>query len=140
MTEMTPYSSVISLRSRRLRTIGIALLVVLLLMTLYGVFALMPAMKSATTIYQTAIEKARTQQAASPVETAKTLRHINRLMSVKLLIAHAYWLVCGLIAFAAMIVAWLDFREVARHYQTVRSAIWQNAAKIPPAGERPFEP
>ena len=139
MTETTAYSSVISLRSRRLRTVGIALLVVTLLMSLYGALALMPAMKTATALHAAASQKAEAQKAVNPAESAKTLRHIHRLFAIKVLFVNAYWLTCGLLVFAAMVVAWLDFREVARHYQRVRTAIWETAAKIPPAGERPHD-
>ena len=128
MTQITPYSNVISARSRRLRLAGVALLVVLLLMSLYGIFAVMPAMRNAAALYHAASEKAIAQQASAPVESAKTLRRVHRLMGIKLLFTDAYWLTCGLLAFAAMVVAWLDFREVARRYQSARTAIWQDSA------------
>ena len=136
MTEMTPYTGVISLRSRRLRTVGIALLVVLLLMMLYGLFALMPAMKTATTLAAAASQKAEAQKIVNPAESARTLRHIHRLLGIKVLFAHVYWLACSLLAFAAMLVAWLDFREVARRYRTARRSLWEDAANRLPAGER----
>ena len=139
MTEMTPYTGVISLRSRRLRMIGIALLVAVALMSLYGAFVLMPAMKSATALYTIASRKAEAQRIMNPLESAKTLRRVHRLMGIKLLIVDAYWLTCGLLAFAAMLVAWLDFREVARRYQTARRSLWEDAANRAPAGERTGE-
>lgn len=139
MTQNTAYSSMISLRSRRLRTAGIALIVVTLLMSLYGALALMPAMKTATALHVAATHQAEAQKVINPAESAKTLRHIHRLFAVKVLFVNAYWLTCGLLVFAAMVVAWLDFREVARHYQKARTAIWESAAKILPAGERPLD-
>ncbi len=136
MTEMTPYSSVISLRSRRLRTVGIALMVVVLALFFYGVFGLMPAMKSAAALHTAAIQKAEAQKAIHPGESMKTIRRIHRLMGIKLLFTDAYWLTCGLFAFAAMVVAWLDFREVARRFQTARRSLWDEASKKASAGER----
>lgn len=139
MTEMTPYTGVISLRSRRLRMVGIALIVILLLMSLYGALALMPAIKSATAHYTAENQKAEAQRVINPIKSARTLRHDHRLMGIKLLIVDAYWLVCGLLGFAAMFVAWLDFREVARRYQTTRRSLWEDAAKRASAGERTGE-
>ena len=141
MIETNPYASVISLRSRRLRSVGIALIVVLLLMSLYGVFVVMPAMKSATTLYHAAIEKAESQKNVAPAESARTLRRVHRLMGVKLLFTDAYWVTCGLLAFAAMVIAWLDFREVTRRYQMARNAMLDESARTitASAAERSIE-
>ena len=132
MAQITPYSSMISLRSRRLRTLGIALLVVLLLLTGYGILALMPAMKSATMRYSVETHKINARKIAAPEESAQTLRRMKRLMVMKWLFVDAYWLTCGLVAFSAMFVAWLDFREVSRQYIQERRSLWNSAGAIPP--------
>ena len=140
MNENNPYSSVISLRSRRLRTLGVTLLVVLALLTGFGLLKLMPAAKTAAMLHRAEIQKAEAQRATAPAASMRTLRRVHRLMAIKLILVNAYWLLCGLIAFAAMVVAWLDFREVARQYADERHLLWNEAAKIPSADELRIKP
>ncbi len=105
-----PYSSIVSARSRRLRTIGALLLCAITGMTIYGLWVLMPAIHHAAQVH--------------PLLASV---HVRRQIFTRVAIAYAYWGVCALLLCAAMVVAWLDFREVSRTYAAQRRALWDEA-------------
>ena len=135
---MTPtpsaYQTMITPRSRRLRTTGLVLLVAAITMALYGFFVLMPSLKrsleaskGAGPIIQSVSPAAGTTAAARSRNDVHSVR-IRRVAAVKVLTAYAYWTVCGLLVVAMVFVAWLDLREVSRAYLNQRRAIWAETA------------
>lgn len=111
----TPYSALISPYSRRLRTIGLVLLVAALLMALYGGMVFMPRLRANRQTLRTHIA----QTASDPVANSNALtseKDLKRLAKAQTLFVYSYWSVCGLLLIALLVVAWLDAREVARNY------------------------
>ncbi len=114
----TLYSSIISARSRRLRTIGLVLLVSVLLLALYGAFVFMPRLREnrvtlrARITYQDPKSPPIPFQSLTPDQQAK----VKRLAKAQLLFEYAYWSFCGALIIALLVVAWMDAREVAKNY------------------------
>ncbi len=66
------------------------------------------------------------QSSTLSVQNSSELGHetkIKKLISVQLLLAYAYWSVCGLFLLIFFLVVWLYMREVSRGYLDVRKQI-----------------
>ena len=132
---MTPpvsaYQSLITPRSRRLRTVGLVLLAAILCMVAYGARVLMPNVR-----HEVEVQRARNLLPAPPVSAAgvsagdtarartgatletqrqeRAQARARKVAFAKVAVAYAYWGVCMLLLLAVLFVAWLDWREVAR--------------------------
>ncbi len=115
---LSPYTSAVSLRSRRYRTLAGALLAVILMMSIYGGFVVMPKVRQAVDRPDTpALTRMATQP--GPEVTAKQIAHAKYVLKarrVTVSLALAYWGVCSLFLVAVLFLAWLDFRESARSF------------------------
>jgi hypothetical protein len=136
MQSPTVYSSVISPRSGRLRTIGAVLLAAVVAMTLYGYFGLMPSLeRSARRNPEISLAGPQVAPGASGLQESPAVTRANRVRKLQIAVALAYWGVCALLLVAALAVAWLDFREVTRMYVSNRRAIWSDGSGM--SGEPP---
>ena len=130
MTPTVPQGSgLISVRSRRLRTVGIVLLVALLAMTVYGMLGLMPSVRRIRD--SSALKRPVLSASATPEQRAAARaenRRIRRVMLAQVAFVYGYWSVCGVLAVTALLVAWLDMREVSRNFAAQRRALWTEAA------------
>ncbi len=131
----SPYSQgVVSARSRRLRTIGLLLLIAILGMTWYGIFFLMPSLRvSAQRTAPLVVRRIRPGLASpgivaapSPTQAARNEQQKKAFLA-QFIFMYAYWSVCALLILAALLVAWLDLREVLRNYAARRRALWSEA-------------
>ncbi len=147
MTDTTfAYQSLISPRSRRLRTTGLFLLAVIVVMALYGYFSLMPSLRisAARLAAQANARPAATNSAvttsgnrvlptAKPTNAqdavARMPRQEREAQAAKIVFAYAYWGVCLSLLIALMLVAWLDFREVGRNFDQQQAAIFAASLK-----------
>jgi hypothetical protein len=118
-TPSSTYGSMISARSRRLRTVGSVLLVAIIAMVLYGTLSLMPSLRRSSS--ETRVAARRSIEARTPKEKAEL-----KVVAAKVIFAYAYWTFCGVLILSAVFVAYLDFREVSRNYLTQRLAIWKD--------------
>ena len=69
---------------------------------------------------------AHAPQNISSEKNLKEIAHQNRikkLISVQLILAYAYWSVCGLFVLATFFIVWLYMREVTHGYLDVRKQI-----------------
>lgn len=105
-------AGLISGRSRRLRTTGLVLLVAVLAMVAYGVLVLMPHHGGAHVA----------PAGSSPADLAA-----RRALLTRVLFLYAYWSTCAVLLLGLLVVAWLDFREVARSYAAERAALWKRS-------------
>ena len=124
------YTSIVSPRSRRLRTTGVVLLCAVLAMALYGYFSLMPAIER--TVRESAASGSSVAAATARGRSDALLRQASRSQRARKLqvaVALAYWGVCGLLLISVLFVAWLDFREITRTYVDQRRAMWVQAAE-----------
>jgi hypothetical protein len=125
------YRSFISPRSRRLRTIGLVLLVAALGMMLYGTLSLMPTLRHAIhreTQTATALAAGRPVSALEPAVRAR-IQHARKAAAAQAIFAYTYWAICALIVAALIVVAWLDVREVQRRYIDQRIALFAETAQ-----------
>jgi disulfide bond formation protein DsbB len=132
MTSTPPaYHNMISPRSRRLRSIGLMLMIAALTMGIYGYFVLMPSLqRSVPTAHATTPTVSAPQSPAQAGNDAdRQLRRERRVATAKVLFAYGYWSVCGLLALGVMFTAWLDTREVSRNYLKERRSVWLDAAR-----------
>ena len=127
MTQPAAYQTMISPRSRRLRTVGILLLLAVIGMSVYGARVIMPPLRAASRNF--ALRHPASVSGNRNDPAAKATRRERRVMQVQLLSADVYWLICGLLALAAIVVAWLDFREVSRNYLAERRALMRESAR-----------
>ena len=141
MSDTIPvYQSLISARSRRLRTIALLLLAVVIGMAAYGYLSLMPALRVAAA----RVEQANTRSTPTPTpngtlatpaqkSTQDTVARMSRkerdAQAAKLVFAYAFWGVCLTLLLAVMLVAWLDFREVGRNFDQQQAAIFAASLK-----------
>jgi hypothetical protein len=133
------YSEMISARSRRLRTIGTLLLAAVALMTFYGAFFLMPSINRAVAARHAAQERMAADRAVgtsgktAPLETPGHLTRSQKAEKLQVAVVFAYWGVCALLVIAALLVAWLDLREISRTYIQQRRQLWiQTTDRIVP--------
>lgn len=120
------YRTVISARSRRLRTVGLILLVATVSMALYGALVLMPRFSRSI---KAEAQVAGISASHSLVAPASALtfrqRRARRIALTQAVTAYAYWSVCGLLVTAMLVVGYLDFREVNRTYMAQRLHLLQ---------------
>lgn len=127
-TTPTMYQSLLSARSRRLRTVGGVLLAAIIAMSLYGFVVLMPAINRSVAAHKIArIEASAPGSKAAPVLTPAQRKEQKKVYT-QVAFVYAYWGVCGLLVIAALFIAWLDLREVSRNYLAQRRAIWNEVA------------
>jgi len=121
----TPYQNLISAQSRRLRVIGIVLLVMILGMCVYGGRVLMPKLReNRAPLHHSTVQATSSSTALSPAK-AESLR---KLAKAQLLFFYAYWGVCFALIIALLVVAYLDFREVSRNYLRLQVSLLSNTA------------
>lgn len=120
------YGSMISARSRRLRTIGGVLLIAILAMVIYGTTTLMPSLRRS--VAATPIRVQRSTGEAIPPRTPEE-EHRRKATATQIVFAYSYWAFCGVLVISAVFVAYLDFREVSRNYLTQRKAIWSDISE-----------
>ncbi len=126
----SPYRSMISARSRRLRTVGFLLLIAALGMAVYGTLIMMPILRRSIAHTQPMIRQHPAETAAPQFSPQQ--KRMRRIALVQATTAYAYWTVCALLVLAALFVAWLDLREVQRNYLQNRLALWAEATRPPP--------
>ena len=124
----SPYMTVVSARSRRYRTIVSVLLIVIMIMSVYGGFAVMPRVHEAVgrQDMQELTRIAKSQPGADL--TAKQIARAKRTLqarSVVVSLALAYWGVCSLLMVCILFLAWLDFRETTRNFALQSQALRQ---------------
>jgi len=127
-TPDSPYMSVITPRSRRYRTIMTVLLAIILLMSVYGGFRVMPAVRRAVGMSDMAELRRVAHAQPGPDLTQKQISEANRTLkqrSVVVYLAMAYWGVCSLIMVGILFLAWLDFRETTRAFSLQAQALRQ---------------
>lgn len=115
-----------SLRSRRIRTLGVLFLLVAALMSFYGGTVLMPNLHRTLLASRSTSEPVVTSRggpnAALPALSPRELR-AARIRKVKVSLALAYWGVCSLFVIGAILMAWLDVREISQRYLDERRAL-----------------
>ncbi len=127
MPSSSIYSEIVSQRSRRLRTVGIVLLVAVVAMVSYGYLRLMPSV--AESLRDNPVRtniNAVTHGAGTGLLEPKMTRS-QRLGKLRVAVALAYWGVCALLLVGLVAVAWLDLREVSRRYFDERRSLWTEA-------------
>src|SRR5450432_1101881 len=126
--------TVLSARSRRLRTIGIFLIVVVISLTVYGMTKLMPPINHAAAklAQQEAVSQSSGGSNGGAVFTQKTrdLTSAPHRLKVTVAVAYAYWGVCTLLLLTILFVAWLDLREISKDDLNQRRAIWSETADL----------
>lgn len=121
----------VSPRSRRLRTVGLILLIAAVGMTLYGSLSLMPGLKRAIkreAHVSAALSGGRPLASLDPTVRAKVVR-ARRAAAVQVTFAYSYWAVCALLVAVLIVVAWLDVREVQRRYVDQRIRLFAETAQ-----------
>jgi hypothetical protein len=125
----------VSARSRRLRTIGVLLLIAILGMSIYGVRVVIPSHHRARIAYTqatTGVENHTANPPAAPSnQTAANVSapdHYRKALLARTIFAELYFLVLLLLVIFTLIVAWLDVREVMRNYMSQRRVLWGEAA------------
>lgn len=130
---------IVSARSRRLRTTGAVLLAGILLMSLYGVFGLMPKVRAAAkrvSQSRTIVEAQRSGSAAvmrlsvrTPITPeVRQTRKLERALAAQIIFVWIYWTVCALLLLGLLLIAWLDFRELSRQYENERISLFAETA------------
>ena len=123
------YSGIVSPRSHRLRTIGLVLLTTVCAMALYGYFGLMPSIERSLRekpVLPSTLSAG--PPAAHPLTENPPTPKAQRAHKLQVAVALAYWGVCAALLVGVVLVAWLDFREVARVYVAQRRAMWSQTA------------
>ena len=118
MKPLAAYRSRVTPKMRRLRTMGLLIIVCLLLMVLYGSRVLMPRTIASVHLHSAA---------ARGINPAAV--HMHHVLVVQVLFAIAYWSVCGLLLIGLFVIAWLDVREVTRQYLYDRTTLVIQAAE-----------
>jgi len=125
---VSPYMSVITPRSRRYRTIMTVLLALIMVMSVYGGFRVMPAVRGAVGMSDMAELRRIAHAQPGPDLTQKQISEANRTLkkrSVVVYLAMAYWGVCSLVMVGILFLAWLDFRETTRAFSQQAQALRQ---------------
>ena len=125
---LSPYMTVVSPRSRRYRSLMSILLILIMIMSVYGGFGIMPLVRQAVGKPDT---PQLTRMAASqpgPDLTLKQIAHAKRTLQARRVVvslALAYWGICSLLMLTVLFFAWLDFRETARNFALQAQALRQ---------------
>lgn len=101
-----------SLRQKRLRMAALAILLVVLGMVGFGTvhpFFRIVASPSVTELAREGIRKHREGAPLTPAE-----RRARDAVRTKLIAVYGYWTVCFVLTGGAVLIAWLDIREVQR--------------------------
>lgn len=125
---VSPYTNIITPRSRRYRTIMTVLLVFLLAMSVYGGFKVMPAVHQAVGKSDMRELRLIAEAQPSPGLTSEQILKAKRTLkkrSVVVYLAMAYWGVCSLMMVGILFLAWLDFRETTRSFSLQAQALRQ---------------
>jgi hypothetical protein len=122
------YASIVSPRSRRLRTVGIVLLVAVCAMVLYGYLGLMPSIERSVRADSPIAAQSEALRSPSAGLDKPPLTRAQRVHKLQVAVALAYWGVCALLLVGLVLVAWLDLREISRRYAAERRAMWSQAA------------
>ena len=125
---ITPYNSVVSPRSRRLRTLVSIVLVVIMFMSVYGGFTVMPQVRQAVGKRDTPELNRLAKSQPGPTLTLKQIAHAKhtlRARQVVVSLAMAYWGVLSLLLVLVLFLAWLDFRETTRNFALQAQALRQ---------------
>ena len=128
-TPPSVYSNMISAQSRRLRTIGLMLILAIVAMTIYGYFGLMPAIDRSLNARGPEVSRPAAAVRSANGSASTPLTREQRVRKFKVATALAYWGVCALLLCGVVLVAWLDLREVTRNYIAQRRAIWNQTAE-----------
>ena len=125
------YWGIVSARSRRLRTIGVMLLLAALLLSAYGAMVLMPAINRAVTARHARIETAphASISLTARSDEMRALTRDQKAEKVQVATVFAFWGVCALLVIGALFVAWLDLREITRNYVQQRKQLWTQTAE-----------
>ena len=125
---VSPYMNIITPRSRRFRTIVVILLAVIILMSIFGFYRVMPAVHRSVGRSDT-LELRRMADAQPGQDlTMQQIAHAKRTLKARTVViymAMAYWGVCSLLMVAVLFLAWLDFRETTRSFALQARALRQ---------------
>ena len=125
---VTPYTVVVSVRSRRYRTIMTFLLATIMLMSVYGGFTVMPRVREAVGKRDTPALAHLAESQPGPGRTPAQIAHAKRTLKARSLVvslALAYWGVLSLLLVFVLLIAYLDFRETARNFAVQSRALRQ---------------
>lgn len=125
---VTPYTTVVSARSRRYRTIVTVLLATIVIMSTYGGFTVMPRVRQAVGRADTPRLAQVAASLPGPDLTARQISQAKRTLRARQVVvslALAYWGVCSLLLLLVLLIAWLDFRETARNFALQSRALRQ---------------
>ena len=125
-------ATMVSPKSRRLRTIASVLLVIIGALTVYGMLVLMPSLRRNVEHYkhlQTEVHMASSAGGLQPV-TGKhpSVSRAAKAVKVQVLFMYGYWSVTLLLIFGLVGAVWLDFREITRQYTEQRLRMVATAA------------
>jgi hypothetical protein len=115
----TPYTTVVSARSRRYRTIMTIVLVTILVMSVFGGITIMPQVHQAVGRPDTPELTRIAASQPGPTLTRPQIAHAKRTLQARRVVvslALAYWGVCSLLLVLVLFLAWLDFRETTRNF------------------------
>ncbi len=130
-------ATMVSQKSRRLRTIASILLVLIGAFTMYGVLVLMPSLRHNVDRYkrlqrEVRLESAYNSPATPDTQTAPgkhtTVSRAAKSVKVQVLFMYAYWSVTLLLLSALIAAVWLDLREITRQYTEHRLRMVATAA------------
>ena len=101
-----------SLRQRRLRMGALAILLTVLGMVAFGMANPFFRVVASPTVRELAREGIRKHRAGADLTPAE--RRARDVVRTKLIAIYGYWTVCFLLTSGAVLLAWLDIREVQR--------------------------
>lgn len=127
----TLYSSMISARSRRLRTIGLVLLGFVLSLSLYGGLVFMPRLRENRMVLRAQITHQPLNSPPIPFDqlTPQQKTKLQRLAKAQFIFQFGYWSICGSLIILLLIIAWLDAREVAKNYLRLQITLLAGSSK-----------
>jgi hypothetical protein len=125
----SPYITIVSPRSRRYRTLVMVLLAIIMVMSVYGGFTVMPRVHQAVGRPDTPQLARIAASQPGPDLTPKQITHAKRTLQARKVVvalALAFWGVCSLLMVLVLLLAWLDFRETARNFALESRALRQD--------------
>ncbi len=115
---MNAYRMAASARSRRLRTVSAVLLLVVVVMAIYGVARLMPALISNVH-----------RNAHNAMGNSAAALHMHHVLVVQTLAAAFYWLICVIMLVFMLLFAWLDIRETRSKFADERKQLFGQTSR-----------
>ena len=121
-------SAIISMRSRRLRTIASVLLCFLTLITVFGASVLMPSLRRNVSRYKTIqaqVAELGVHQPAAAVHKLErsilpgqkiTMVRAAKSVRTQVLFMYGYWGFTVLLLLSVILCVWMDLREISRQY------------------------